>query len=146
MKKYRTALAFLLPALCLASPQKPKADKFLPPRESHGMTITGYGCDRAYVGDNASASKDVSFWTLIVWVQYGKDHKRYWQKTYGSYQVPVKHIMHSDGESAGSGDAIGAYGIKSYDFTSMDKACAEWGEHVKSTLKIEPDTGEKLKE
>lgn len=146
MSKYGTALLLLFAASCVVASDKPKSDKFLPPVKSHGMTISGYGCDRNHVMDNSSASKSTSFWTLIVWAQYGKDHKRYWEKTYGTYEVPVKHSINSSGESVGSGAAIGAYKTESYDFTSMDKACADWGAQVESTLKIEANGGEKPKE
>lgn len=146
MRKYKSALVFLSMASCVAGSQKPKLDKLLPPAESHGMTISGYGCDKDHVADSPSTSKNSSFWTLTVWAQYGKEHKKYWKKTYGTFEVPVKSSVNSSGESAGSGEAIGAYSTQSYDFTGMDKACADWGEHVKSTLKVEPDVGEKPRE
>jgi hypothetical protein len=137
MSRYRIALALIVVAgSCFASPKK--LDKFLPPVESHGAKISGYGCDRQHVADGASA-KDTSYWILILWAQYGDQHKRYWQKSYDSFQIPVKYSMNSSGESAGSGGAIGAYGTKSYDFTSMDKACADWGVLMQTTLKIAPD-------
>lgn len=145
MGKYCTALFLFFAAPYLASSQKPKPDKFLPPIESHGMSISGYGCDRQHVADSTSTSKDSSYWTLIVWAQYGDKHKKYWQKSYDNYEIPVKHSVSSSGESAGSGAAIGAFGSESYDFTTLDKACAEWGTRVKSSLKIDPN-GEKSKE
>lgn len=137
MRKYQTAVAFLFAASCVAGSQKPKAEKFLPPVESHGMTISGYGCDKEHVADSRS-STNVSYWTLTVWAQYGKEHKRYWKKTYGTFEVPVKHAVNSSGESAGSGEAIGGYDTESYDLAPMEKACAEWGAQVQSTLKMEP--------
>jgi hypothetical protein len=138
MTKYETGLVLLFAASCLAGAQKPKLAKFLPPLESHGLTISGYGCDRLFVADNPTP-RSVSFWSLIVWAQYGKDHKKYWQKTYGNYEIPVKPSVSSNGESAAGGDAIGGYETKSYDFTPMDKACAEWSAQMKSTLKIDPE-------
>lgn len=141
MTKYKTALVFLFMASSVDGSQKPKLDKLLPPAESHGMTINGYGCDKDHVADSPSAPRNSSFWALTVWAQYGKDHKKYWRKNYGTFEVPVKTSVNSSGESAASGEAIGAYSTQSYDFTAMDKACADWGEHVKSTLKVEPDAG-----
>lgn len=146
MRKYKTALVFLFLASCVAGSQKPKLDKLLPPAETHGMTMNGYGCDKDHVADSPSTSKNSSYWTLIVWAQYGKEHKKYWKKTYGTFEVPVKNSVNSSGESAGSGAAIGAYSTESYDFTAMDKACAEWGEHVKSNVKVESAADEKPKE
>ena len=138
MTKYETGLVVLFAALCVAGAQKPKPAKFLPPPESHGVTISGYGCDRLLLADRVT-SKSVTFWTLNVWAQYGKKHKKYWQKTYGTYQIPVEYSINSNGESAESGDAIGEYETKSYDFTPIDKACAEWRAEVKSTLKLDLD-------
>jgi hypothetical protein len=146
MKKYWIALILLSAASYIAGSQKPKLDKLVPPAESHGMTMSGYGCDKDHFADSPSTSKNSSFWSLIVWAQYGKEHKKYWKKTYGTFEVPVKNSVNSSGESAGSGEAIGAYSTNSYDFTAMDKACAEWGEHIKSIVKVEPDAGEKPKE
>jgi len=73
----------------------------------------------------------------VRWAQYGQKHKKYWQKTYGTYQIRVEHSVNSNGESAESGDAIGEYETKSYDFAPMDKACAEWRAEVTSTLKLD---------
>lgn len=145
MKKCAIALVLLFAASCVASPQKPKPAKFLPPLESHGKTISGYGCDRMYVADSPSTSKSVTVWDLIVWAQYGTEHKKYWQKTYGTYQITGKNAVQSNGETAGAGDAIGEFEKKSYDFAPMDKACADWGEQMKSTLKLESN-GERVKE
>ena len=145
MRKYWTALILLFAASCLPGSEKQKLDKFLPPIESHGMTISGFGCDRLYVANSTSTSKNISFWTLILWAQYGKDHKKYWQKSYDTYQIPVMNSVNSNGESAASGEAIGGFETKSYDFTSLDKRCADWGALVQSTLKIGPN-GEKVKD
>ena len=145
MRKYWTALVLLFAASCPAGSEKQKLDKFLPPIESHGMTISGYGCDRVYVANSTSTSKNISFWTLILWAQYGKDHKKYWQKSYDTYQIPIMNSVNSIGESAASGEALGAFEKKSYDFTSLDKGCADWGALVQSTLKVAPN-GEKVKD
>lgn len=145
MKKSGIAILLMLfAAPCLAGPKKPDPAKFMPPAESHGMTISGYGCDKSASGTSTVQSGG-AYWSLIVWAQYGKEHKRYWQKTYGTYQVPVKPAVGSSGESAGSGGAIGAYGTESYDFSSMDKVCADWGALVNSTLKVKPDADAKPK-
>jgi hypothetical protein len=141
MRKSWTALVLLFAALCLAGGDKPKEDKFLPPTESHGMTISAYGCDRLHVADNSESS----FWKLVFWAQYGEKHKRYWEKSSDTYKVPVKHPMGSSGESAGSGAPIGGYSNTVYDFTLMDKGCTAWGDRVQTALKIGP-TGEKIKE
>lgn len=146
MRKWQTALVFLLAAPCVAGSQNAKLDKFLPPRESHGMTVTGYGCDRVFVANSPSTSKSLSFWSLVLWAQYGKDHKKYWQKTYHTYEIPVKTSVRSNGETAGGGDAIGEFELKSYDFTTLDKACADWDAEVRSTLKVDLDAGEKPKQ
>lgn len=145
MRKYCTALFLLFASPYLASSQKPKPEKFLPPIESHGMSISGYGCDRLYVSDSKSTSKLTSYWTLLVWAQYGEKHKKHWQKSYDTYEIPVRNSVNSSGESAGSGEVIGGYELKSYDFTPLDKACTEWGAQVKSSLKIDSN-GEKSKE
>ena len=126
MRKYWVSVILLSAASYIAGSQKPKLDKLLPPAESHGMAMSGYGCDKDHFADSPSTSKNSSFWSLIVWAQYGKEHKKYWRKTYGTFEVPVKNSVNSSGESAGSGEAIGAYSTNSYDFTAMDKACAEW--------------------
>lgn len=139
MKKLGTTIVCLLFATtCLAGNKKQDPAKFMPPAQSHGQPITGYGCDKSASGASTTESGG-AYWSLIVWAQYGKDHKRYWQKNYGTYQVPVKHSLGSSGESAGSGGAIGAYGTESYDFSSMDKTCADWGALVNSTLKVKPE-------
>lgn len=137
MRKYGTALVFLLAASSPANPQKTDVDKFLPPAKSHEMTISGYGCDKLYVAGSTSTSKYLSYWTLTVWAEYGKESKKYWQKTYGNFEVAIKPAFHANSESAHSGRAMGAYGGEAYDFTPMNKACAEWGAHVKSALKID---------
>lgn len=142
MKKCAAALALFFAASCVASAQKTKPNKFLPPAESHGMTINGYGCDKQQVLD-VPASNGSSMWRLIVWSQYGKDHKRYWQKTYGTYKVEVKYAVSSSGESAASGAPIGADEAASYDFSSMDKICNDWGLEVKSNVKTDPNESAK---
>jgi hypothetical protein len=137
MRKLASALVlFFAASSCLAGP-KPKEKKLLPPSESHGMTINGYGCDKQQVSAIPS-SKDTSVWRLIVWAQYGKKHKRYWQQTYGTYKIEAKETVGSNGESAATGAPIGAYDNPSYDFGPMDKACSEWGQQVKSAFRIEP--------
>ena len=141
MRKYWTAPVLLLAASFLAGSDRPKLDKFLPPAESHGMTISAYGCDRLHVTD----SSDSSYWKLVFWAQYGGKHKRYWEKSSDTYKVPVKHSMGSSGESAGSGAPIGGYSNAVYDFSVMDKGCSEWGGRVRSALKID-SSGEKIKE
>ena len=137
MRTYGIAILFLFAVSSTAGQQKPKADKLLPPAESHGMTISAYGCDKTYVAEGKSTSKDLSYWTLSVWAEYGNERKKYWQKTYGNFEVQAKSSYHTSGESARSGAAIGAYGGETYDFTPMNKACAEWGAQLKSTLKMD---------
>jgi hypothetical protein len=143
MRKYRTALVFLLAASCLAA--APKFEKFIPPAESHGMTLAGYGCDRMRIADSAAASKGGSYWSLILWATYGKDHKRYWQKNYDTFHITIGHTVQSAGESAGSGDAIAPISTDTYDLTPMAKACADWATVVKSNLKIDGN-GQKTKD
>lgn len=124
----------------LAIAKKPKAKKVLPPAESHGMAISGCGCDRQYVQDMPSAAKRTAVWNLIVWAEYGKEHKKYWRKTYGSYQVPMKGDVRSSGERAGrSGAAIGPISSEFFDFSALDQGCVEWGREMESTFKIRPD-------
>ena len=145
MKKYGVVIGFiLLAAPCLAGPKKPDPAKFMPPAQSHGKNITGYGCDKEASGTSATNSNS-AYWTLIVWAQYGQDHKRYWQKNYSTYQVPVKHELKGASESAGSGAALGGYGTESYDLSSMDKVCADWAALVNFTLKVKPDADSKPK-
>jgi hypothetical protein len=136
MRSYPTAFLFLFTVSCVAAQQDSKTDKLLPPAESHGKTISAYGCDKIYISDNKSTSNYISYWTLSVWAEYGSERKKYWQKTYGNFEVPFKNSFHTDAESARSGGAVGAYGAATYDFTPMNKACAEWGLHLKSTFKI----------
>jgi len=144
MRKYCAALVLLSALSCLAGAQKPKIDKLLPPSESHGKTISGYGCDPELIKELPSSSK--SLMKLNVWAQYGKEHKRYWQKTYGTYQVEVKRSVSSSGEEVESGTPINPNQVESYDLSPMDKACNEWKLQVGSTLKIEPNEGEKPKQ
>lgn len=139
---YRTALVLLLAASFLAADKKPKFDKFVPPVESHGAAITGYGCDRLHIADNSTTSKSSSYWNLILWAQYGTDHKKYWTKTYDTFNIPVNHAVKSAGESASTGAPIAGVEFMSYDFSTLDKACADWGALVQTTLKIKPN-GEK---
>lgn len=136
MKKLGTVIVLLLVVPCLAA-RKPKDKKLLPPAESHGLPISGYGCDKQQDLDAPSTSKNSSFWRLIVWAQYGDKHRRYWQQTYGTYEVVSKQLLGSSGESAASGAPIGVYENPSYNFSPMDKTCNEWGLQVRSTLKIE---------
>ncbi|HKN62630.1 MAG TPA: hypothetical protein VJW93_15720 [Candidatus Acidoferrales bacterium] len=137
--KYWTALVLFLAVSCLAADKKPKFEKFVPPAESHGAAITGYGCDRMHIADSSSTSKSSSYWNLILWAQYGTDHKKYWTKTYDTFQVPVNHSVKSAGESASTGAPIAGFETMSYDFTSLDNACADWGALVQTTLKIKPN-------
>jgi hypothetical protein len=143
MRKYCAALVLLSALSCLAGAQKPKIGKLLPPSESHGKTISGYGCDPELLKELASSKSLVQ---LNVWAQYGKEHKRYWQKTYGTYQVEVKRSVSSSGEEEASGTPINPQQLESYDLSPMDKACNEWKVRVRSTLKIEPNEGEKPKQ
>src|SRR5215470_18006908 len=136
MRKLGTLIVLLLAVPCLAG-QKPK-DKRLPPAELHGLPISGYGCDKQQVLNMPSNSKETSLWRLIVWAQYSDKHKRYWQQTYGTYEIAVKESVGSSGESAATGAPIGAYENPAYNFSPMDKTCNEWGLQVRSRLKIEP--------
>jgi hypothetical protein len=133
--KFRTALVFLLAASCLAA--SPKLDKFVPPAESHGKALSGYGCDRMQIADSAAASKGGSYWSLVLWATYGTDHKRYWQKTYDTFHITIGHAVSHAGESAGSGAAIAPVATDTYDLTPMINACGDWANFVKSTLKID---------
>jgi hypothetical protein len=135
--KYRIALALLVlgGGVAVLAQKKPIAAKFLPPIESHGLIIDSYGCDNLYMQDSVDVSKQTSYWYLVVWAQYGEDHKKFWQKTYGTYELSYNNEVHHNGESAGSGGAIAAFNSRSYDFTPMNKACIEWGAIVKATLK-----------
>jgi hypothetical protein len=144
MKKYGAVLVLLLALSCLAGAQKPKIDKLLPPSESHGMTISGYGCDPELLNELPGSSK--SLFNLIVWAEYGKKHKRYWGKTYGTYQITAKRSVNSSGEEVATGAPIAPNQVESYDFGPINKACDEWRLQVKSTLKIEPNEGEKPKQ
>jgi hypothetical protein len=133
-------LALVLADSFLAMGKKPKAKKLLPPAESHGAAISGCGCDRQYVQDMPSDAKRTAVFNLIVWAEYGKEHKKYWKKTYGTYQVPMKGEVQSSGESAGpSGRAIGPMSWEHFDFSAMNKACADWGRDMQSTFKIRPN-------
>jgi hypothetical protein len=143
MRRYAFGLVVFFAVSCLASPKKPKYEKFVPPTDAHGMTISGYGCDRERVATGTNATRNSSYWTLILWAQYGQDHKRYWQKSYDTFEVPVKPVIGSSGESAGSGAPIGGYRTEMYDFGSMDQACADWGRVVQSQLKMKPN-GDKI--
>jgi hypothetical protein len=145
MKKYGIVIGLILfAAPCLAGPKKPDPAKFMPPAQSHGVPITGYGCDKM-ASATATAQSSGAYWILIVWAQYGQQHKRYWQKNYSTYQVPVKHELKGASESAGSGAALGGYGTESYDFSSMDKVCADWGALVNFTLKVNQGADSKPK-
>jgi len=139
MEKYGAAIVLLLSLSCLAGAQKPKTDKLLPPSESHGMTISGYGCDPELLKDLPGSSQ--SLFDLTVWAEYGKKHKRYWEKTYGSYKITTKRSGNSSPEEVAAGASIA-----SYDFGPMNKACDEWKLQVRSTLKIEPNESEKPKQ
>jgi hypothetical protein len=136
MKSGAVFLLFFV-ASCVAGAQQEKLDKFIPPAESHGMGISGYGCDKVYVADSSSTSKHLSYWTLNLWAEYGKERKKNWQKTYHSFEIEAKTNMQASGESARSGAAVGAYGAESYNFTPLNQACAEWGRQLKSALKID---------
>lgn len=137
MRKCGLVVMLAISVSCLADPKKPKLDKFVPPAESHGKAISGYGCDKQnVVAETTSTSKPVSIWTLILWAQYGDNHKRYWQKSYDTYQVQIRRTVKHSGESAATGDAIGAYESEAYDFGAMDEACNLWGAQVRITLKV----------
>jgi hypothetical protein len=145
MRKCGLIVILAISVSCLADSKKPKLDKFMPPAESHGKAISGYGCDKQkVVAETTSTSKPSSIWTLILWAQYGDDHKRYWQKSYDTYQIPIKSSVKHSGESVGSGAAIGAYESDAYDFGAMDEACNLWGAQVRTTLKVE-ENGAKVK-
>jgi hypothetical protein len=142
MKKYAAPTVLLFSLSCLAVAQKPKTDKLLPPAESHGMTITGYGCDPELLKEIPGGS---SLFNLNVWAEYGKKHKRSWEKTYGTYQLTAKRSV-SGAEAVATGAPVGANQEESYDFGPLNKACDDWKLQVKSTLKIDPNDGEKPKQ
>ncbi|HXW54487.1 MAG TPA: hypothetical protein VEJ67_01975 [Candidatus Cybelea sp.] len=142
MRKCVSALLLVFAISCLAHSKKPKIDKFIPPAQSHGKAISGYGCDKQHVTDSTSTSKPSSVWTLILWAQYGDDHKRYWQKSYDTYQVPIKSSVKSSGETVKDGGAIGAYETDAYDFGAMDEACSLWAAQVKASLKTKANGAE----
>lgn len=144
MSKRWSLIVLAMAVSCLADSNKPKLDKFMPPAESHGKAISGYGCDRLYVRDSTSTSQPTSLWTLILWAQYGDGHKKYWQKSYDTYQVLIKRTVKAGGEDVKSGGAIGAYENDAYDFGAMDEDCNSWGTQVRTTLKVEAN-GTKVK-
>jgi hypothetical protein len=76
---------------------------------------------------------------LIVWADYGNDHKQFWKKTYATYQIAVKASITSSGESAKTGAPLTPDSSESFDFTPMDNACTEWGRPIQTTLKTMPD-------
>jgi hypothetical protein len=134
MRKYGTALALLCAAFFLTSAKKPDPAKFIPPAHSHGKAITGYGCDKQKVTERAGGTSNSSIWDLIVWAQYGTERKRYWEKTYGTYQIADKSTFGSSGETASGGAPIGGYANEGYDFTPMDKACSEWSAEMETSF------------
>lgn len=138
MKKHGAIIVVLAFGLLLGA-NKPNPAKLLPPAQSHGMAISKYGCDKQYQQDMPSDAKRTSVWNLTVWAEYGDQHKKYWTKTYGTYQIPVRGTATASSESAGSGAAVGAMSSESFDFTPMNKACSEWGREMESTFKIKPD-------
>jgi hypothetical protein len=136
MKRYG-ALAVLLLSGFMIGAKKPNPAKFLPPKESHGVTLTRYGCERQYERDMPGVAKRTAVWNLIVWAEYGTGHKRYWKKSYGTYEISVRSKVTSSGESAGaSGRAFGSMYLEAFDFTPMNKACIEWGNEMESKFKI----------
>lgn len=139
MRASAALLVLTFVAWSVVAAKKPNPKKVLPPAESHGTAISRYGCDRQFVQYMPSDANRTAVWSLIVWAEYGKDHKRYWKKTYGTYQIAMTGEVQSSGESAGSGAAIGPIASESFDFGPMDKGCAEWGQEMQSTFKIKPD-------
>jgi hypothetical protein len=144
MRKCRLFVMLAIAVSCLGD-SRLKFEKFMPPAESHGKAVSGYGCDKQnVVAENASTSKPMSVWRLIFWAQYGDDHKRYWQKSYDTYQIPIIRSVKHSGESASTGAPIGAHETDAYDFGAMDEACNSWGTQVRSTLKVAAN-GTKIK-
>jgi len=135
MKRYG-ALVILVLAGLLIGAKKPNFAKFTPPTESHGLALIGYGCDRQYVQDLPSNVKTIAQWNLIVWAEYGDHHKRYWSKTYGTYQIAAKEAISSTESAAGVGASGNVIGMEAYDFGPMDKACVEWKKEMESTFKM----------
>jgi hypothetical protein len=119
--KTRIAFALFVLSIVVAGAQEKKlAAKLVPPLESHGQPITNYGCTRDYVQDTVHGS---STWMLTVWAEYGKDGKKYWSKIYGTYDIPHKNAEHNDGSTSHMSVIYGKY---TFDFTVLNKACAEW--------------------
>jgi hypothetical protein len=136
----RYGMFVVLLAGLLIGAKKPDPAKFLPPAQSHGLAIAKYGCDKQYVQAMPSDAKRTAVWSLIVWAEYGDHHKRYWKKTYGTYQIPAKGTVTSSAESARAvGATVATMGSESYDFTPMDHACTDWGQEMESRFKIKPD-------
>ncbi len=116
----RWMLALLLVFPCTVTAGKEPKPLPMPPVVSHGQPISNYAC----VFDEASQVSTIDYWTVVAFAEYGKERKRYWSKSLGTFRGTSAVSSHNS-ESAGSGRAIGMVvaDVRSED---GEKQCAEW--------------------
>jgi hypothetical protein len=119
-KRWIGILALLLAfPYCAAKEPKPLP---MPPLTSHGQPISKFACTFM---EQPNPSRDVdSFWNLTVFAEYGKDHKRYWAKSLGTFPGKTT-VTSSNGESVKSGNAVGPV-VQQNSFGEAGNLCVQW--------------------
>lgn len=65
-----------------------------------------------------------SFWNLTVFAEYGKQHKKYWSKSLGSFPGKTT-VTGSNGESVKSGAPVGPV-VQETSFGEAGNLCMQW--------------------
>lgn len=118
----RWLLALLLAFPCSAAAQGKQKPLPMPPLVSHDQPISNYACVFSQQPD-ASAS-EYSYWNVLAFAEYGKEHKRYWSKNIGTFHG-TSSVTSRNSESAGSGAAIGAVN-ENFHLPDAQKRCSDW--------------------
>lgn len=120
----RWILILLLAFPCSAGAGKKSKPLPMPPLVSHEQPLTNYAC----LFTPTSQVSAVEYWTVVAFAEYGKEHKRYWTKSLGTFRGSESIASHNS-ESAGGGEAIGLI-AENVQYGDAGKKCSEWEEAV----------------
>lgn len=119
-------LALLFALSCAVEAQKKPKPLPMPPLVSHEQPISNYAC--LFTEEANPAPDQHDYWNVVVFAEYGKERKRYWSKSLGTY-VGTASVTSQNSESARSGSAIGGV-AENFQFGEAGKKCSDWKQAV----------------
>jgi hypothetical protein len=115
-------LAVLVAVPFSISAQKKDKPLPMPPLEAHERPISNYAC--LFSEEANTVPGQHNFWNVVVFAEYGKERKRYWTKSLGTF-LGTATIATQNSESARTGGAIGVIS-QNIQFGEAGTKCSEW--------------------